>query len=146
MQKDERQEFLRNLLRTSRCKNQAQVVRAMQDGGFEVTQPLISRDFQELGVSKVLGHYAIVEQGAEKSAKSSAGSVVALLKSSEPVGPNLVVVRTESGAASVVGEAFDRLKLAGIAGSIAGDNTLLIITRNRASQRKALTALEKLRV
>ncbi len=139
---DERQRRRRALLRLleeNEFSSQEEVVEAMRGKGFDVTQPSISRDFRELAVIKISGRY--------KPGPSETGTVLengepwGLVKKIERVGSNLVVVKTGPGAAGVVADALDRLSITGIAGTVAGDDTLFVATKNRGAQDRLLGTL-----
>lgn len=108
------------------------VVDHMRSLGFEVTQPSISRDFRELGVVKLAGRYVLADRA--KARPPAAEDVAQLVTGLEAAGPNLLIVRTEIGAANVVALEIDRLPVDGVAGTIAGDDTIFIATKGRAAQ------------
>lgn len=151
-----RQAELRKVLATARLARQDQVAAALSERGYQVTQSCISRDFRELGVAKINGAYLIPSQivtsGTSQSSDFSRSveysrpgeALSSLVRSTEAVGPNMVVVRTAVGAASVVALAIDKLEIVGVAGTIAGDDTIMIAVRNRAAQRSALERINSL--
>jgi transcriptional regulator of arginine metabolism len=138
--KHQRQETLVALLESEKLSNQHEVVEKMRARGFDVTQPSISRDFRELGVVKLGGGYILARAGFERvnGAASVAGGRV---RTVERAGPNLLVARTEIGAANVVALELDRQSLDGIAGTIAGDDTVFIATKNRSVQDQLIHRL-----
>lgn len=120
--KQVRQAALINLLGSQDISNQAEVVRLMNEMGYGVTQPSISRDFRELGVVKIDGRYAL---GLAPQARETY-SAPSLLRSVESVGENLVVVKTTPGAAGVIAAAIDASDTEGLVGSIAGDDSIFL--------------------
>ena len=129
----ERKSAIVRILRQHVCESQDEVVAYLRKDGFEIKQSSISRDFRDLGVAKVGGRYVAVQE--DNSTTLFIGSKIL---SSIPVGDNLVVVRTETGAASIVALKFDQLDIAGVAGSLAGDDTVFIATSTKKAQRRVL--------
>ena len=132
--KAQRQAALAALLRTREVTSQASLLTDLHRQGFDATQATVSRDLEELGAVKVRvagGEtvYAIPELAHERVAPEDAlrrvlGDWLADVSSSA----NLVVVRTPPGSAHVVGSALDRAGLPGVLGTVAGDDTILVIT------------------
>ncbi len=137
-EKQKRQEALVNLLESHNFFSQADIVEAMQNEGFAVTQPSISRDFKELGVVKLSGKY--IPAGSFTSAENTQAAVMIL--SVAPAGPHMLVVRTQIGAANVVAAAIDEMDLEGIVGTVAGDDTIFIATATKSAQSNIATKLK----
>lgn len=101
--------------------------------GIEATQATISRDLKELGLVKRAGDGAYVRPGVERSSPATGEqlrrAVAAQVRHVERVG-NQLVVRTDPGQAQGVAILIDRAQLAEVAGTIAGDDTILIIGRS----------------
>jgi len=100
--------------------------------GIEATQATISRDLKELGLVKRAGDGAYVRPGVERSSPATdeqlRRALATLVRTLERVG-NLVVVRTDPGQAQGVAVLVDRAQLPEVAGTIAGDDTILVIGR-----------------
>ena len=140
-----RQQALVELVRREPLSTQEDIRSKLERLGHPATQSTISRDLEELGLVRVRdpeGHfrYALPTEaagaGARARLKALFGEFVLRVESSG----NLVVVSTPAGAANAVAEALDRAGLEGIAGTIAGDNTILIVakegTRGKALAKK----------
>ena len=143
-QKEHRQSILLEIIQSSSCSSQADIIHEMRARGFAVTQPSISRDFRELGVAKVGGHYFVVPNaelvmGKAQHNLGDVSEVVFQVTEASPVGANLLVLKTATGAASLVALQIDQLKLNGVVGTIAGDDTIFIATKNKGVQKKLLT-------
>jgi len=124
-------------------RSQAELAARLHDAGVHVTQATLSRDLDELGAVKLrppdggLPAYVVPEDGSPLAHRGVddapphrlARLVGELLTSAEPSG-NLVVLRTPPGAAQYLASAFDRAGLPDIIGTIAGDDTLLVVTRD----------------
>ena len=100
--------------------------------GIEATQATISRDLKQLGLVKRAGDGAYVRPGADRGGPAIGAqlrrAVASLLRGLERVDP-LLVVRTDRGQAQGLAEWIDRAQLAEVAGTIAGDDTILLVCR-----------------
>lgn len=100
--------------------------------GIEATQATLSRDLKDLGLVKRAGDGAYVRPGIERSAPATEEqlrkSIGANVRGLERVDA-LVILRTDPGQAQSVAVLIDRVKLDQIAGTIAGDDTILIVCR-----------------
>lgn len=144
-QKRERQTALLKLIRKRRLKSQEEIVRTLNSRGFSATQTSVSRDLRELGVVKAGGRYALPsEAGPADSTSVIDGHTNELIVSAEPIGANLVVVRTVIGAANTVAVGLDRLDSPDIVGTIAGDDTIFVAARSRISQGRIVTAVNQM--
>ena len=133
-----RQARIVELLEGSPVASQTQLGRLLADAGVAVTQATLSRDLDELGAVKVRTGagmaYAVPAENAPRGATAEATDarlarlLEELLVSAEASG-DLVVLRTPPGGAHFLGSALDRAGLADVAGTIAGDDTILLVTR-----------------
>lgn len=133
MTKTQRQHRISELLEHDVISTAAQVVSRLQSEGVSATQATVTRDLQELGTIKVRDEHGarrIVLAASPKLApapldhlRRMMGEWVISVESSA----NLVVVRTPPGCAHVVASALDRSALDGVLGSVAGDDTILVI-------------------
>jgi transcriptional regulator of arginine metabolism len=128
MQKQDRHQTIIDLIGASRIARQDELVRALGDRGFSVTQASVSRDLDELGIVKLNGAYARPERRAN-------GLGITLI-SVETAGPNMIVARTPAGLASASTVRIDSAKLPGIVGTIAGDDTIFIAVTGETEQKK----------
>lgn len=140
--KSARQAAIRRLLEARPIGNQREIVDSLIGSGIEATQASISRDIREMGFVKLDGRYVSPDSlRPVRGAAGANGLSGELVTSSEPIGANLVLIRTTVGAAGVVAAEVDRLGLAEIAGTVAGDDTILIIVRSRAAQGRVMARL-----
>lgn len=128
--------------------SQAQLGELLRADGLPVTQATLSRDLDELGAVKLrtpdggLPVYVVPEDGAPLTVRGLADAPPArlarllgeLLVSADASG-NLVVLRTPPGAAHFLASAVDRAGLAQVVGTIAGDDTILVVARDPAGGR-----------
>lgn len=139
-----RQRTLEREIRHGNFTQQEEIALRMQSLGFAVTQSSISRDLRELGVAKLSGVYVMPSLNPVGRREIRKSSLQALVHSCEVVGPSMVVVKTQLGAASIIAGAVDELSLEGVAGTVAGDDTFFIATHGRSAQKRVLRALERI--
>ena len=100
--------------------------------GIDATQATISRDLKELGLVKRAGDGAYVRPGVDRTGpvvgEQLRRAVASLVRGLERVEP-LIVVRTDRGQAQGLAEWIDRAQLKEVAGTIAGDDTILLVCR-----------------
>ena len=131
-----RQRRIVDIVRRSPVRSQTELAGLLADQGLVVTQATLSRDLEELGAVKVRGVYEVTPDGGRATPDRLARVLADLLLSAEPSG-NLVVLRTPPGGAHLVGSALDRAELPDVVGTVAGDDTVLVVAR-RASGGAAL--------
>ncbi len=128
-----RQQAILRLVRDGAISTQAELVAALRDEGHDVVQATVSRDITELGLVKVRAPsgrlvYAAIGTGDADRLKAIAAAMRRYAVAVEAAGP-LVVVTTPSGYANALAQAIDEGGHPGIAGTIAGDNTIFIAPR-----------------
>lgn len=133
--KEQRLDEVRKVLSNGSVRNQAELLAYLNGKGVQVNQSTLSRDLAELGARKVAGMYVIEpEQDVSENPIVSPGVV----KSITPCGPHLVVIRTAIGQAQPVAIAIESLKEPAIVGTIGGDDTVFVATKDRRSQAVAI--------
>jgi transcriptional regulator of arginine metabolism len=104
----------------------------LKDRGIDATQATLSRDLKELGLVKRAGDGAYTRPGHERAGQAVGEqlrkAVSSLVRTLERV-DSLIVVRTDRGQAQGLAEWIDRAQLAEVAGTIAGDDTILLVCR-----------------
>jgi transcriptional regulator of arginine metabolism len=133
LSKNQRQHLITKLLQAQPVTSQSQLVSLLAEEGVEATQTTVSRDLEDLGAIKVRipggdTAYALPELPAHQIAPEDhlrrvLGEWVVEVAHSG----NLVVLRTPPGSAHVVGSALDRSGLEAVVGTVAGDDTVLVI-------------------
>ncbi len=142
--KQQRQHRIGRLLVEHRVTNQAQLTELLAADGVTVTQATVSRDLEELGAIKVRVPggdtvYAIPELPREQvSPQDHLRRVLGDWLVEVERSGDLVVLRTPPGSAHVVASAIDRNGLDGVVGTVAGDDTLLVIAREGQGDPVAL--------
>jgi len=116
--------------------------------GFNVTQATLSRDIKELGLVKRAGDGAYQQAGSDSA--STATAVVALsralgefLLSAEAV-QQMLVLKTGPGQAQLLSLAIDRARMTDVVGTIAGDDTILVVCRDARQAQATRHTLERL--
>ena len=138
--KPQRQHRILRVLEEQPVSSQAQLVQLLESEGVVATQATVSRDLEELGAVKVripggAMAYAIPEHSKERMSSGDdhlrrlMGEFVVEVSYSL----NLVVLRTPPGSAHVVASAVDRAGVAGLLGTVAGDDTLLLVCAENVS-------------
>ena len=150
MNKTQRQHLIARLLEEEQVTSQPRLVELLDKEGVGVNQATVSRDLEELGAIKVRvpggeTAYAIPALPKEQLAPPDhlrrvlCDWVVELDRSGD-----LVVLRTPPGSAHVVASAIDRAGLADIVGTVAGDDTILVVASEEAGGAKVAKRLASL--
>jgi transcriptional regulator of arginine metabolism len=137
--KAQRHAAILRLVREHAVPSQERLRELLAHAGFDVTQATLSRDIHELGLFKQPGPGGAPGYAASPEetvpAPTLAGFIPSLLLRSDGVGP-LLVLRTPTGGASTLAAALDREAWPEVLGSLAGDDTVLVVTRSPAARRK----------
>ena len=137
MQKSERHKLILDSIAERAISNQHELMEILHNEGVEVTQASVSRDLSELGVVKIGGRYARPEL-------PEPGSSPFGIRTIDPSGDSLVVIKCASGLASAVAVRLDGENLSDVVGTIAGDDTIFVAVRDQSSQRAAMKKLRTL--
>lgn len=139
----ERRKAILDILRSRRVARQSELVRLLKERGIRVTQSSVSRDLQQLGITKLDSGYQQLAQ-PDLQADRDAATVAHLLCEVRTAGGNLTVVKTMEGAAQRVALYLDRSGWREIVGTVSGDDTIFVATRGGAEQRRLLVRLRTL--
>jgi transcriptional regulator of arginine metabolism len=115
--------------------SQETLLQKLQARGIKTTQATISRDLKQLGLVKRAGDGAYARPGVERTTGAAdhlKRSLASLMRSLERV-DTLLVVKTDRGQAQGLAEWIDRAQLAEIAGTLGGDDTILLVCRGAAA-------------
>jgi transcriptional regulator of arginine metabolism len=134
MNRRERQHAILELVRERTLSTQAEVAEALREAGADVVQTTVSRDIAELGLVKVRapsGRLVYAPPGTSDSdlLRALAAAMRRYAVTAEAAG-NLIVVTTPSGYANALAQAIDESRHPGIAGTVAGDNAILVVARD----------------
>jgi transcriptional regulator of arginine metabolism len=111
--------------------------------GFEVTQSSVSRDLRELGVLKASGRYLLPPDEISR-ANGDFGALAQFVRTVQPAGASLTVVRTPIGAAPSVAVAIDKAEWPEVVGTISGDDTIFVATNDARAQQRLIERLNSL--
>jgi transcriptional regulator of arginine metabolism len=134
-EKLERQRLITSIVSRRRVGTQHELADALERAGCSVTQATISRDIRELGLEKthdILGRprYVAHQAGRSSDPRDALAGVLSQFGRRVVPAQNMVVVQSELGSAPAVARALDRLEHPRIVGTIAGDDTCIVIARN----------------
>jgi transcriptional regulator of arginine metabolism len=124
------------LLREQVVRSQTELAELLSDSGVQVTQATLSRDLEELGAVKMHGGYLIPEDGNRPLRETTGQGPARLLRllrellTGVDASGNIAVLRTPPGAAQFLASALDRSGLTDVVGTIAGDDTILVVARD----------------
>lgn len=134
MNKNERHNKILEIISTKEINTQEELVNALNSYKFNVTQATVSRDVKELGLFKVAGKIKRYKYAYEKKAVDiEEFKLLHLFKNcvvSIDLAKNIVVVKTLGGNGNSAGVMIDKLKLTQVVGSVAGDDTVIIVTKS----------------
>ncbi|AEA26000.1 arginine repressor [Pseudonocardia benzenivorans] len=149
-----RQARIVELIASRAVRSQGELLALLADAGIETTQATLSRDLDELGAVKVRGAdggtaaYVIPEDGSpvrgvEGGTARLSRLLGELLVSADHSG-NLAVLRTPPGAAHYLASALDRAALHDVVGTVAGDDTLMVVAREPLTGAQLVARLRDL--
>jgi transcriptional regulator of arginine metabolism len=124
------------LIRDAEIRSQTELAEKLATFDLIVTQATLSRDLEELGAVKVSGSYLIPEDGKRPLRETSEQGPARLLRllrellTAVDSSGNIAVLRTPPGAAHFLASALDRAGLTDVVGTIAGDDTILVVARD----------------
>lgn len=138
---------IREIIKEKPIETQEELAEELRKQGFNVTQATVSRDIKELRLIKVLRdkeHYCYAEPGgsayfSDKFLRMLRESIVSIVPSE-----NLIVIKTLSGTASAAAEAIDSLNWDEIIGTIAGDNTILVVASSKSVVKNIVEKFENI--
>jgi transcriptional regulator of arginine metabolism len=138
--KRERQHAILELISTKEISNQEELRQLLHKQGWDVTQSTLSRDLRDLRVARIPSpdgiRYVAGDTGVDDAARAPLAAILPqLFLSLDAVGP-LLVLRTVIGGAQPVASAIDSESSTDILGTIAGDDTILMICRSEAARER----------
>jgi transcriptional regulator of arginine metabolism len=148
MNKRARQKLIRDLIGIREIRTQDELLDALKRKNVRVTQATLSRDFREMGVIKKpegMGGvvYKIVPEATPVSAdnlyKKFAGAVLDVKRSN-----NLILLKTPPAEAQGVSRVIDNARINGLLGTVAGDDTILIVAETESDARRIVKLFNKI--
>jgi transcriptional regulator of arginine metabolism len=138
--KSERQRLIASVVTRRRVGSQHELRGVLAEGGCVVTQATISRDISELGLEKtrdLLGRprYVLPERARRSDPRETLASVLSQFGRSATAAQNIVVIQSELGSAPAIARAIDQLEHPRIVGTLAGDDTCLVVAKDAEEAR-----------
>ena len=146
--KSKRQSKILEIINKHHVETQEELSAYLEKEGFAATQATVSRDIRELKLTKISGdngkqRYAVITD-ADTGLTGKYARVLQEGFLSMDRAENLVVIKTVAGMASAVGAAVDAMKIEGLLGSLAGDDTILCVIRTSEDAKNVMKRLRKL--
>ena len=143
-----RQNEIIRLIQSSDIDTQEELASKLRLIGYQVTQATVSRDIRELHLIKVPGKNGGFKYARPEKHETAVSERLTRILTDSLVGVdvsgNIIVVKTLSGSANVAAEALDNLEWPEILGTIAGDNTIFVVTRNETDPSDISERIQKL--
>jgi len=138
--KSDRQKALLDVIATQAVSTQSELKELLKARGIAADQATLSRDIRELGLIKASDdgahyRYAPVE-AVSPPATMKASTILARLVRKIDCSGNLLVIKTDPGEASPIGLALDRMGWSEVVGTVAGDDTLIVVVKEGVPARK----------
>lgn len=149
--KNKRQLKILNLIKNEVISTQEELVERLEEEGIKVTQATISRDIKKLGLIKIPDEeggykYALANQKSSSENKYWLKKMFNNLVADIDFSDNIILLKTVKGTAGGLGEALDNANWQNIIGSVAGDDTLLLIVKPSDKTEDVYDDLKKLMV
>ena len=149
--KNKRQLKILNLIKNEVISTQEELVERLEEEGIKVTQATISRDIKKLGLIKIPDEeggykYALANQKSSAENKYWLKKMFNNLVADIDYSDNIILLKTVKGTAGGLGEALDNANWQNIIGSVAGDDTLLLIVKPSNKTEEVFQDLKKLMV
>lgn len=147
--KNARQTEILNIIQSVAVETQEQLLLELRSRGFSATQATISRDIKELRLVKELtgrGSYRYTQTERKTSARADTRlhNIFKEGVTAVDVAQNLIVVKTMPGLASAACSALDGMEIHGMVGSLAGDDTGILIMQDNAAAQQFMSEIHKL--
>ena len=133
--KTKRQAKIVEIISNTNVETQEQLLKALEEEGFTSTQATISRDIKELRIVKELTslgtyRYSVSEKDAPPALTDRLNTIFRECVTSIDYAENIIVIHTLPGLASAAGSALDAMKINVVLGTLAGDDTVMIVMRD----------------
>jgi transcriptional regulator of arginine metabolism len=141
--KNDRQRTILDIIKNKEVETQEELAALLAEAGFSVTQATVSRDIKALQLVKSqseTGKYRYIVSRPQKA--NNTEKLLRVIKETVNevrIAGNIVVIHTFSGSANTIAEIIDTMKIDGVVGTIAGDNTVFVATEPGRTDQVAKT-------
>lgn len=135
----DRQNMIRMLIREGQISTQDELIKKLREKGYDVTQATVSRDIKELKLIKKVGPNGksiyCLNTDTEGIGSAKYNAILSEAIVSVDFAENIVVIKTHSGMAGAAAAAIDATDSEGVVGTLAGDDTIFVLCRDREQVR-----------
>ncbi|MGN0444935.1 MAG: arginine repressor [Acutalibacteraceae bacterium] len=135
----DRQNMIRMLIREGQISTQDELIQKLREKGYDVTQATVSRDIKELKLIKKVGPNGksiyCLNTDTEGIGSAKYNAILSEAIVSVDFAENIVVIKTHSGMAGAAAAAIDATDSEGVVGTLAGDDTIFVLCRDREQVR-----------
>lgn len=133
-----RQDAIREIVRNKEVRTQRNLVEELKSAGYECTQATVSRDIADMGLRKLPEGVYVLSEDLHLQ-RMVADLVIEVVRAQ-----NLVLIKTRPGTASGIADALDAADLPDVLGSLAGDDTILVVTPSDENGERLEAIIKKL--
>ena len=147
--KDSRQSVILQIISNQEIETQAQLIQALAEHGISSTQATLSRDIKQLHLVKELSnsgkyHYVVSGKSRNNDRDMRLRKIFRESVTSYAVAQNIIVIKTMPGLGAAAGANIDSLKMPNMVGSLSGDDTTLVIMRDKESAAEFCRELHRM--
>lgn len=148
-EKTNRQRLIREFIKDHPVSDQKDIVDYLQKQGLQITQATVSRDLNEMGVAKMRNGKGVFQYiFPQKKSKTSLWHKLEILFDNFVVSmdsaENQIIIKTSPGNANGIASYIDQIEINGVLGTLAGDDTILIVTCDPLIREHVEKTLKKL--
>lgn len=147
MTKKERLALIEKIITENEISTQEELTKCLLEQGYDISQSTISRDMAQLNLIKIQGSSKRFKYAKANATDAVSPQICNLFKQvtvSIEGANNLIVIKTLAGNANAAGMAVDEMQFSEILGTVAGDDTLLIVTKTNADAEIIIKTLRSL--
>ena len=139
--RERRRDAIREILISKEpVEHQGQLVELLRVMGIPATQSSVSRDLRDIGAVRLKGHYTMPTWDENEKLEQA----LVFVREVRPCGPHMILLNTDAGAAPLVAQVIDEAPWEDVLGTVAGDNSVLVLTENAFDQRLLYLRLKHL--
>lgn len=145
--KSKRQQKITDIIKSIGVETQDELISHLRNSGYDVTQATVSRDIREMRITKAQGAdgrytYVLPDEGKSDGNSVYGVTITHSLKSAMYAG-NIVVLKTYPGLANAIAAGVDSQKSDEVLGCVAGDDTIIVVTKNEEAAKIFARQMEK---